>query len=148
MNPKIKNIIPNNDKYLMTLVKYNNYDFKVRTGSIMLYDLNYDNFNYASLLLENGNFKNKRIYTLPKEISIKYKNLKKKKDIVKNYSDAREEYQLCDQNEDNNVGYFECVGCFLSSCWTSYECTGMCAVFGPYCGSSIFIACTYLSITY
>lgn len=151
VRPDIKNVIPNDDKFIMTLIKYNDtYDFKTSTGIIQMFDLNYDNFSYAQLSIKGSNFTTKQIFTLPVEISTKYSHLKKKKDIYKDINNTSNNVpnHFCDQNGNGNVGYFECVGCFLSSCWVTYECTGMCAIFGPYCGASMAVACVYLSLAY
>ncbi len=147
MDSRAKNIIPNDDKYLMTLVKYENYDFQSKTGNIKLFDLNYDNFNYSNLSLKNGTFTSKVVSKLPSDIANKYTNLKKKKDLNNN-SAAFQSRHYCDENGNGNVGYFECVGCFINACGTSHVCTGMCFLTAPYCGGSIAAACIYIAAAY
>ena len=164
-NESEKILLPNNGKYFMVYRDYTTFDFNDMSGSIKLFDLNYDNhfFGYGELNsgLLNASFFN----PMPSNILNKYEkvlainrtnlNTPNKKTLS-----GKSESILCDGNGNGNVSFSECYKCFNNACGSSETCIVMCYLIGdgagwsispvkiPWCQTSIAAACIYISMAY
>jgi len=165
----IKNIsdrikLPNEAKYFMFYHDYKQFDFSTLTGSISLFDLNYDNHFFAYGEIITGKLDVSFYNPIPSDIIKKYEDVIsfnkesfKKLESIKN---QKVQVNPCDGNSDGNVSYSECYKCFNNACSTDETCMVLCYLIGdaigtsispvkiPWCQMSIAASCIYISIEY
>jgi hypothetical protein len=169
----IKNIsaeikLPNRGQYFMLYRDFQHFNLNELTGSIDLYDLNYDNHNMGIGEIAKGYLIKSSLKPMSSIITLKYEEiisnnssyLKSKKDEISLNQISKSESVLCDLNENGNVSFSECYKCFNSACGSNETCVVMCFLIGdamgwsispakiPWCQTSIAASCIYISIAY
>jgi hypothetical protein len=153
------NVLPQNERYVMSLLDYRKYDLATKTGVIKVIDLNYDNHIPLDLSVGNSIVTNMVVTDLPESIITKYRYLLKKKDlgnpIYKN-SQGRSDGRYCDLNGNGNVTWTECYTCLARSCQSNQNCSFLCGftnVVGGYtsngvntCSTAMSLSCIWISI--
>jgi hypothetical protein len=147
--------LPYNDKYAMNLNDMSNFNTANLSGSIKLYDLNYDNFNHTEVKI-NSNKIEDIIYNRPSsEFLNKFSSLRlTKNNILENFSNVSYGARRlpCDSNGNGNLSFFECYGCFKSAAeventfgnwWCDVPVAGWAS-----CWASISASCAILSGVY
>lgn len=139
--------LPNSDTYALNYADLSDYDMKSLTGSINLYDLNYDNFLHTRMKTEKGIYTLAEGNGLSQELLDKYSylvNPKKSNNLARRH--------LCDSNGNGNISFGECYGCITraihqnATSWAichEYQAMGM-----PWwgsCGASTAISCAIIS---
>jgi hypothetical protein len=128
--------LPQNDKYVMQLIDYSNYDLNIKTGIIKTYDLNYEGYLSSEISVNNSSIDNFNVYRIPNDIAARHP---------------------ADTNGNGNVSFGECLGYMQAACNGSSTCATMCWLvnvggigtsIGGQCSISMGAACVYLSINY
>ncbi|WP_128414578.1 hypothetical protein [Chryseobacterium sp. Leaf201] len=147
LNWKDTKFLPNGDKYALNYADLSDYDLKDFTGSIELYDLNYDNFLHTRMKTQNGYYTEAEGNGLSQELKDKYAYLTNPNKI--NNLASR---HLCDSNGNGNISFGECYGCITRAIKANSTSTGICNVYGamgmPWwgsCGASTAVACAVIS---
>ena len=142
--------MPNKDQYVMILRDYRKYNLETLTGKILMYDLNFDNFFGGEIEAGDYRIKKWQISDYSPSIRKKYAGVFEKNLAYFNASarnrNARK--HICDKNNDDNIGFFECYGCMKDSCSGDSMCDTMCDIFnifGGLCHGSIAAACVIIS---
>jgi hypothetical protein len=110
--------LPYGDTYALNLNDITELDTKSLSGTIRLFDLNYDNFQHSEFKLYRNKIKD-RIYKRPsKKLIDKFVSIKLSSKF--NYRASKNiTYGVkaipCDINGNGNLGFFECYGCFKSA---------------------------------
>lgn len=162
ISDKIK--LPNENKYFMFYHDYKQFDFNTLTGSISLYDLNYDNHFFAYGEIRAGELDVSFYNPIPSEIIQKYDDVisfnRASFKSIKSIKNENVQVNPCDGNSDGNVSYSECYKCFNNACATDETCMVLCYLLGdaigtsispvkiPWCQMSIAASCIYISIEY
>lgn len=129
-------VLPQNDKYVMQLIDYSNYDISIKTGVIKTFDLNYEEYLSAEININNSSIANFAAYPIPSDIAARHP---------------------ADTNGNGNVSFGECIGYMQAACNGSSSCSTMCWIMqvagigtsiGGQCAISMGAACVYLSIKY
>ena len=111
------NRLPHDDDYAINLVDYQKYDFRTKTGSIEMIDINYDLFHHSKLNVVNNLVQNWDSKGLSKKLEEKYDspNLKQSSKQVQNSMQLLHStgsiYTICDGNGDQNISFSECYKC-------------------------------------
>ncbi|MEC5395139.1 hypothetical protein [Bergeyella sp. RCAD1439] len=98
--------LPNNDKYAMNLADLSNFNEKTLTGSVKMYDLNYDNYLHTEINIEQNKIKDFNSRGISNQITEKYKssrNPNKSRNLTSRH--------LCDGNGNGDVSFGECYKC-------------------------------------
>ncbi|MBI3138917.1 MAG: hypothetical protein HYZ15_10060 [Sphingobacteriales bacterium] len=130
--------LPKNGRYLMLYKNYLQYNTGTSTGTIRVYDLNYDEYLVGEAAVTNGTVNNYTPYPMPDNIAAKY-NL------------TGRAPHPCDTNHNGNVTYGECFSCMLRSCMSDPECRFLCFLANLYrssCFNSMRVSCAILAIIY
>lgn len=152
---KFEDVLPNNDMFAMMLIDYRQFSFETNNGNYQFLDLNYDDAKAIEVSMTNGKVVSARKETMSTELKEKYSYVKTKKQLgnpIFQNSQFLQARHFCDENGNNNVSYFECLGCMIYSCGNSFECAGLCGgielVRPGYCVGSMAAACVYIAIAY
>lgn len=160
---RFDNVLPGNERYVMTLIDYRSYNAENLTGNIQVVDANYDNHVPLDILVESSIITSVSVNDLPEGILQKYSGLLKKRDlgnpIYDNPENQIEGRHHCDLNGNGNVTWSECFTCMVRACSSNQQCAVLCGitnVVGSYVGSggagactvSMAASCVYLSIVY
>lgn len=160
--------LPNEGQYFMLYRDFQHFNLSELTGSIDLYDLNYDNHNMGFGEVAKGYLIKASLKPMSSLITSKYEEiisnnnsyLKSKKDKVLLNQTPKTKSVLCDLNQNGNVSFSECYKCFNSACGSNETCVVMCFLIGdamgwsvspakiPWCQTSIAASCIYISIAY
>lgn len=130
--------LPKNGRYLMLYKNFVQYNTNDSTGTIRVYDLNYDEYLAGEATVVNGTVNNYIPYPLPDNIATKY-NL------------TGRAAHPCDKNGNGDVTYGECFNCMLRSCMLDSECRLLCFLANLYrasCFNSMRASCAILAIIY
>jgi hypothetical protein len=131
-----KTVLPQNDKYVMQLIDYSNYNVTTKTGVIKTFDLNYEAYLSAEVNVNNSSISSFAAYHIPADVVARHP---------------------ADTNGNGNVGFGECMGYMQAACNGSAGCATMCTIvnlagigtsIGGQCTISMAAACIYLSIKY
>lgn len=151
--------LPNNLDYLMLFRDFRGLNTGDLKGTIELFDINFDDFNFASAVVGDKMVVSYQTRDLPSEIANKYAaELSGNSAIVENYLNQTGRH-LCDLNGNNNVGFFECYKCMNNACAGEPQCFFMCYFvgdalgwvitgWGPLCQYSLAGACIIISAVY
>jgi hypothetical protein len=144
--------LPNNDRYAMNFLYFDNFDFKNFTGKIAMFDLNYDNFNHTKISFIKSQLKSILSTGLNEALSIKYNYLDKGPERkINQTSKIRSVYSVCDEDKNKNISYSECYRCIGNAIAQNEFSTILCDVPSPassICWSSRVISCLYVSAKY
>lgn len=139
--------LPNGDKYALNYADLSDYNMEDLTGSIELYDLNYDNFLHTNMKTQKGCYTEVEGNGLSQELKNKYSYLANPNKI--NNLASR---HLCDSNGNGNISFGECYGCITRAIKANSTSTAICDVYGamgmPWwgsCGASTAVACAVIS---
>lgn len=156
IDKKYDNFLPRNSHYGAQLIDYTNYDVNTKTGTIKTFDLNYDFYLSATLVVNNTSITSFTANPMPNDIKSKYSSLKKINEIETESGTASKNHP-CDKNQNGNLGFGECMGCMQNACNGSPSCATMCWIvnvagigtsIGGQCSISMGAACFILSIMY
>jgi hypothetical protein len=141
-NKSEKILLPNNGKYFMFYRDYTTFDFINMSGSIKLFDLNYDNHFFGYGEIGTGLLSASFYNPMPSNILNKYeKVISTNKTILSSRNqktpDIKTESILCDGNDDGNVSFSECYKCFNNACGSSETCVIMCFLVGDVIGGIV-----------
>jgi len=151
--------MPNNLDYLMIFRDFRGLNTGDGKGTIELFDISFDDFNFASAVVEDKKLVSYQTRDLPSEIANKYASaLAGNSTIAEQYLNQTGRH-LCDLNGNNNVGFFECYKCMNNACAGESQCFFMCYFvgdalgwvitgWGPLCQYSIAGACVIISAVY
>lgn len=147
-NPQNKTVLPNDDRYIMSLLEFNLVD--QQNGEIKFYDYNYGYLVGIRSFVNDQQISSK-VLEKPKEIIEAFKDkLFTIKEINPTIDSNPQNYVLCDENRDGNVGFGECYRCFTNACSSDPTCNNQCYIISyltPYnCGVSIGAACAFISL--
>lgn len=149
----IVNVLPDDARYAMQMIYYDQYDINTKTGTIKMVDLNYDGYTSGQLQVVNGEVKEFLTYPMPEATKAKYAGLKKISEI----NPGARKPHYCDKNQNGNVGFGECMSCIQQACGGSTTCNAICtivniaSVFTPIpaqCTLSMGAACVFISLVY
>lgn len=133
--PLDSNIVPNQERYLMVLKQYIDFNFTSGTGIVKYYDLNYQNHHAGTITFAENAIIGWQTFAIPDGIMAQYSNLRKKA-------------HYCDRNKNGNVTFTECYSCMKNACDSGQQCQTLCDIlgFGTYCVGTIGASCAIISI--
>ena len=149
----IVNVLPDDARYAMQMIYYDQYDINTKTGTIKMVDLNYDGYTSGQLQVANGEVKEFLTYPMPEATKAKYAGLKKISEI----NPGARKPHFCDKNQNGNVGFGECLSCMQQACSGSTSCNAICTIVNmgsivtgvpAQCTLSMGAACVVISIMY
>lgn len=131
--------LPNMARYIMLYRDFRQYNHNTMTGTINVYDLNYDEY-----LVGIGNF--------TKGVADNFDTFPMPSITVERYDLGLERPHFCDGNQNGNVTWGECWRCMINACLGNSTCTALC-MFGNHfgnqqCSLSVAISCTWIAIWY
>ncbi|WP_185286790.1 hypothetical protein [Chryseobacterium indologenes] len=139
--------LPNKDKYALNYADLSSYDMDRQTGSIKLYDLNYENFMHTKMDIDKGYYTNVEGDGLSDELREKYAylaNPAKSANLTSRH--------LCDSNGNGNISFGECYSCIVRAIKQNSTSTAIChsyeAMGLPWwgsCGASVTVSCAIIS---
>lgn len=158
-------LLPNGGSFFMMYRDFEKFDFVNETGSIDLYDLNYDNYLFGGGLIESSMVIISNYYPIPLHTLQRYQDIIllnreyfSKNNKFKDQNEIKSASKPCDGNSDGNVSFGECYKCYKDACNTDATCMVLCYLIGdavgatltkvPLCQGSIAAACVYISIYY
>lgn len=140
------NFLPNKDKFALNYADLSRYDLRTHTGSIILTDLNYDNFVHSQITIDRGTYTKYESKGLSEELKTKYDSVANRR-APKNVS--------CDGNGNGNVSYSECYRCISVAIEMSSTSSAICGIYEssglPWwggCNISTAAACVIISSIY
>ncbi len=147
LNLKGTSFLPNNDTYALNYADLSSYDMDQKTGTIKLYDLNYENFMHTKMDIDKGYYINVEGDGLSDQLREKYAylaNPAKSANLTSRH--------LCDSNGNGNISFGECYSCIVRAIKQNSTSTAIChsyeAMGLPWwgsCGASVVVSCTIIS---
>ena len=135
--------LPREGRYLQVYKDLEEYDVQDGKGTIRLYDLNYDDYLFAELVVREEKVHAYKTYSMPDDIAKKYGFVSEKT------GEETGKPHPCDGNQNGNVSFGECMSCMLNACLSNSECRKLCRITGiARCGSAFVISCTWIAIWY
>jgi hypothetical protein len=149
--------LPNDNQYFVMYRDYKSFDFSSLSGTVKMYDNNYDNYLFNTIEYNNGKSTSYSYTKCPTSILKEYETIIS---YNENFLEQKRYNGLCDGNHNGNLSFSECYFCFNGSCASNPECYTLCYGLGdvvgwvspapgfPMCQASIAVACVYLAAAY
>ncbi len=112
-----KGKLPYGDDFALNLVDYSMYNLNSNTGKILMYDMNYDNYQHSIISVQNNKIKFWSAGGLSIDLKEKFKNKEFKQfsglnnSLIQTHGENEGIYKLCDANGDHNISFSECYKC-------------------------------------
>jgi hypothetical protein len=129
------NGLPRNGKYLMLYKDLRQFNAEEGTGSIRVYDLNYDEYLVGEAVLGNGTLSQYTPYPVPEQVAAKY-NLAGRQSLP------------C-TSVGGTTTFGECFSCMIGSCVLNPDCRALCLLAGSLqwqCTRSIQLYCAMIAM--
>lgn len=133
--------LPHEAGYLMLYRDLSAFDTEKRSGTIRIYDLNYDGYQILEAKIEAGNVKWMETHDMPLETIAKYD--------YGDFGKTGADIHFCDKNHNGDVSWGECFICLVGACQRNWTCQIMCNILNLNNGSclvSIGLACIWMAI--
>lgn len=109
-----KGFLPYDDIFAVNLEVYSNLNRATLTGTIEMFDLNYDNFLHSRIDVVDNRITKWEGDGLSQEMKFKYSYLRKHSENG-DISLSRTETYTCDRNKNGDISFSECYSCVKQS---------------------------------
>lgn len=111
-----KGKLPYGDGYALNLVDYSSCNIETKTGKILMYDMNYDNYQHSTIKVQDNKILFWSAASLSLTLKEKFNNPEFKQFSGLNNTQIQTQaengvYKLCDSNGDHNISFSECYKC-------------------------------------
>ncbi len=130
--------LPRNGRYLMLFKDLRQFNADNSSGTIRVYDLNYDEYLSGEAVVNNWTVNNYTPFPVPDQVSAKY-NL------------TGRAAHPCDANGNGNVTFGECFSCMMGACMRDTECRTLCLIANLFqwrCTMAMRLSCRIIAIIY